>query len=190
MSEENQEIPVDTIDDANDESTEPEKKKSGRGIMTEKKLANLEKARIARAKNLAEKKKNPPKKTAKPKVQQKEEPDEDEVDKLVEKKALQMLKAKEQERELEELRKWKEATTAATKKKPVKRKPKKKVLQSDDEDDEEQSHQAKASKPKAKAQKQYLSQQEAPEMDASSYNFQESGTFTVRGRTFNISDFM
>lgn len=76
-------------------------KKSGKGVMTEKKLANLEKARAARAAKLAEQKKNP-----KPKVKKAKMSDYD-LEEMVERKAAELIEKKKVEQELAEYRLWK-----------------------------------------------------------------------------------
>lgn len=129
-------------------------KKSGRSVMTEQKLANLEKARAARKANLDAKKYSQDKRG------RAEERIEEEVDRRArekaEKLAEELIKQRELEKELKEYRDWKKrqaelqkedvSDQGKTKKKPVaaKAKPKptpkpkkKRVPDSETEEDDE-----------------------------------------------------
>jgi hypothetical protein len=138
------------------------KKKSGRSVMTEQKLANLEKARAARKANLDAKK------YSKNKRGKAEERIEEEVKRRAreeaEKLADELIKKRELEKELAEYRAWKKQqaqikkedadepkSTEKAKKKPAPAKakpkpppkPRKKKVQEDYEsDDEEDDYQA------------------------------------------------
>jgi hypothetical protein len=147
---------------AEQETSVTEKKKSGRGVMTDRKLENLAKARAARKANLEAKK------YSKDKRGKAEERIEEEVKRRAreeaEKLADDLIKQRELEKELAEYRAWKKQqaqikkedadepkSTEKGKKKPAPAKakpkpppkPRKKKVQEDYEsDDEEDDYQA------------------------------------------------
>lgn len=174
---------------ANDEqfvdsqTAESGKKKSGRAVMTEQKLLNLEKARAARKANLEAKK------YSKDKRGRAEERIEEEVKRRAreeaEKLADELIKKREQEKELAEYRAWKkaqaeevnkekkDADTPKSKKKaaPAKAKskapakPRKKKVQSESESDYEEDEYVEDRRPARGGRARAAPRQAAPEED-------------------------
>ncbi|KAJ3029760.1 hypothetical protein HDV00_009446, partial [Rhizophlyctis rosea] len=108
MAEEHPQNTVETVEDVQEVEEQPVKK-SGRGVMTEAKLANLAKAREARKKNLEAKKTKYPKNkraSLEQKIQEEEE-NTKRMEEEIERKARELLERQKQEQELAEYRQWK-----------------------------------------------------------------------------------
>ncbi|KAJ3049066.1 hypothetical protein HK097_009902 [Rhizophlyctis rosea] len=151
--EENQEIQQESVESP-DESP---KTKSKRGVMTEQKRKNLEKARQIRKENLAQKKITKYPKEAREAAEEKLKREmEEKIQAQAEKRAEEILKKKELEKEIAELRAWKKAQAervyeevetpkkkkpapkkVVPKKAPAPKKRPKKQVESDDESEDD-----------------------------------------------------